>query len=490
MNLTKTLDRINKDRQKTECCFVMSLWKDPELYADYLTLNEGKDETIKTEDAKFYFNLGKAMYKQGYRSFDGITLNTFLSTKPSTEKHFEEYGGMHEVEQLKGLIHTDNLDAYYDVIRRMNALSLIAQKYDEAMENIGQFENMSSEDVFNAFDLLNTTAALQNGSDTKIEDLVLDDDFINSCETGTAMGLDYSENCPVLNYITLGIPLGEMFMVAGHSGIGKSSWAFENLVLPLNKQGIKVAIISNEMRSEAYKHLLLIHILTKDFNYWDMTRKQIKTGGFTDEQKTMLKKAQKKSAEDYADIRFVKLFDKEINKVIKFIRKLAHQGYQAIIWDTMKSDDVVDDQMWQQLVVNSRRIFQIASKNNIAIIPTYQLALYTQNQRFLDASCLSSSKQIKEVFSEMIYMRPLWEDEYTGEKHDCKAYKLNKDENGIYQKEMIELDPEKNYIVVFVDKTRNDAAKQQILYSFNGRFNSWKEIGRCTIRNDHNRGDK
>ena len=34
-------------------------------------------------------------------------------------------------------------------------------------------------------------------------------------------------------------------------------------------------------------------------------------------------------------------------------------------------------------------------------------------------------------------------------------------------------------------KTRNDEDKQQVLYEVNGRFNSWKEIGYCTIINEH-----
>ena len=153
----------------------------------------------------------------------------------------------------------------------------------------------------------------------------------------------------------------------------------------------------------------------------------------------------------------------------------------------MKSDDSLDEKMFLQLLINSRKVFQLASKENIAIIPTYQLALYTVNQRYLDASCLANGKQIKEVFSEMIYMRQLWQDEYTGEKYDCKAYQLQKNEDGKYTKvkRMIELDKDKKYIVAFLDKTRNDEDKQQVLYEVNGRFNSWKEIGYCNILNEH-----
>ena len=253
------------------------------------------------------------------------------------------------------------------------------------------------------------------------------------------------------------------------------------------EEGVNVAIVSNEMRSQDYKIMLLAHILTKDLNYWKLTRKQLKMGHFNSEQMEILKKAIVISQKKYSSIHFIKLFDNDVSKVLKYINKLSKRGVQVFLWDTMKSDDSMDEKMFVQLLINSRRVFQACSKNNVAVITTYQLALYTINQRYLDAACLANGKQIKEGFSEMIYMRQLWEDEYTGEKHDCKVYNMKRDENGKYTKirEMVDLDPQKKYVVVFLDKTRNDEDKQQVLYEVNGRFNTWKEIGRCNICNEH-----
>ncbi len=70
-----------------------------------------------------------------------------------------------------------------------------------------------------------------------------------------------------------------------------------------------------------------------------------------------------------------------------------------------------------------------------------------------------------------------------GEKHDCKAYKLNKDNPKI--KETIDLQPDKRYIVAFINKTRNDSGDNQILYQWDGVWNYWKEIGFCHISNNH-----
>ena len=100
----------------------------------------------------------------------------------------------------------------------------------------------------------------------------------------------------------------------------------------------------------------------------------------------------------------------------------------------MKSDDDGGNmEMYHQLLQSSRKIFQCASRENVSIVCTYQLALYMKNQRFLDASTLSNGKQIKEVFSEMIYIRELWQDEYTGEKCDCHAYTRTRKPDGTWE---------------------------------------------------------
>ena len=301
------------------------------------------------------------------------------------------------------------------------------------------------------------------------------------------MGLNYGKVCHILNYLTMGLPLGEMTMLAGHSGAGKSSFIFECIVLPLVEQGIKVAIISNEQKIHSFQQLLLVHILTQDLDYWELTRKKLKAGHFTDSQKEMLNLAQQISKEKYPNIKFVKLFDSDMGKAKKIIRKLSKLGYQAAIYDTLKVEDSFDRSTWEQLLIQSRQLFQLASKENIALVTTFQLALSTLNKRWLDAGCLSNGKQVKEVYSEMIYLRQIWDDEYTGEKHDCKAYRLKRDANGKLTKvkEMITLDKDKKYLVAFLDKTRNDEDKQTILYEWNGRFNKWTEIGYCTIYNDH-----
>lgn len=487
MTQEECLKQINNKRKEIEAPFVFCLWRDPDLYEEYKFVNANKEDMIQTEDAKFYFNLGRGLYKAGYKKFDDISVYTFLQDKEAVKERFENYGGYAEARTLMELVNEENVSAYFDKIAKINVLDSMCRTMFNAFGNSDRFDSMSSEQTYDYFEYQLNNISINAMHEFQEEDLVIDEDFIEECNKGDAVGISYSKQCPILNYLTLGVPLGEMYLIGGHSGAGKSSFAFENMILPMAEEGVKTAIVSNEMRSKDYKLMLLVHILTKRLNYWKLTRKQLKMGHFNEEQMSYLRKAIEISKNEYNSIHFIKLFDNDVSKVLKYMNKISKRGIQVFLWDTMKSDDSMDEKMFIQLLVNSRKIFQFCSKNNCAVITTYQLALYTINQRYLDASCLANGKQIKEVFSEMVYMRTLWEDEYTGEKHDCKAYQMEKDENGKYSKvrHMVELDPNKKYIVVFLDKTRNDEDKQQVLYEVNGRFNNWKEVGRCSICNEH-----
>mgnify|MGYP002497610481 FL=1 len=488
IELQTCLDKINTSRSQDEASFVFCLWKEPLLFGEYDQVNAGNDQTIRTKDALFFYQLGRGMYDSGFRNLDSISVDTYLSDKADTRKAFTAYGGYPEVEKLKSLVNPDNVEAYFDRVSKLNTLSSLCEEFFKTFQDTSQFDTMSNSQVYDFFDYQLNSISMNSTRDMKVESVAFDESYITELDKGETVGLSYGKNCPRLNWATLGLPLGDLYMLGGFSGTGKTSFVFENMILPLTESGIKCCIISNEMQVRAYKQLLTIHILTNDLNYWKMTRKHLKVGKFNEEQLEMLRKAAAISQKKYSTIRFIKMFDNDTSRVIKSVRKYSKLGYQMFLWDTMKSDDDGGNmEMYRQLLQSSRKIFQCASRENVSIVCTYQLALYMKNQRFLDASTLSNGKQIKEVFSEMIYIRELWQDEYTGEKADCHAFTRNRKPDGTWEKftTPVTLDKTKKYIVAFLDKTRNDEDGQQFLYEANLSWNNWKEVGYCTIRNDH-----
>src|SRR5690606_38225384 len=105
-----------------------------------------------------------------------------------------------------------------------------------------------------------------------------------------------------------------------------------------------------------------------------------------------------------------------------------------------------------ELVEASKQLLQVAEKEDVGIIITMQLAIYMENTRYLTAATLSNAKGVKEVASELVLTRPLWDDEFKDCKYDVKPYRFKKDANGKFTKikEEITLNPEKKYRLIFL----------------------------------------
>ena len=275
------------------------------MFGEYDQVNFGNDLTIKTKDALFYYQLGRGMYDSGFRNFDSISVDTYLSDKADTRKVFSAYGGYPEVEKLKSLVDVDNVEAYFDRISKLNTLSDLCEQFFKTFQDTSRFDSMSNSQVYDFFDYQLNTISMNSTRDMKVESVAFDESYITELDKGETVGLNYGKNCPRLNWATLGLPLGDLYMLGGFSGTGKTSFVFENMILPLTESGVKCCIISNEMQVRAYKQLLTIHILTNDLGYWKMTRKHLKVGKFTDEQKEMLLKAAAISQKKYSSIRFI-----------------------------------------------------------------------------------------------------------------------------------------------------------------------------------------
>lgn len=496
MNLKETLKRINEGREKAEAAFVFCCWKNGEYFDEYKFIGDKDDHTLQNKDAQFYWRLGMLMHSSGINHIDDISVDTFLTGKEKALKKYEEMGGSQTVRELMSLVHNDNAEGYYTIISRMNALQTWAIKTEELMGDLDRFSWSSGEDIYEAFEDINNSIAINTSYSEKIQTLDIDEEFIESLNNGEEVGYNYGKYCPILNWITLGAMPASMFMLAGHSGKGKTSFAFENLLMSLHYQDNvgHIGIISNEEKIKKYKMLLLNHVLTKDMKYYGLTRKQLQKGGYTEEQKEKIREAAEIINTQYQDIHFLKMFDNNIDKIIKYIKKMSYENTSVILYDTFKvSENTHDKSMWESLLLDSRKIFQICSKLEICCITTYQLALHTLNIRYLDETCLSLGKQIKEVYETILLVRPVWADEYDGEKYDIKPWRFKKNQNGQYEldengkriKEAIKLDPEEKYFLVFVNKTRSDEDQQVILYRWRGRFNEFRELGYANPMNAH-----
>ena len=435
---------------------------------------------LLSEESKFYIGICNQLLKLGYEVVDEVGFTSVVENF-GLKDTYEKYGGWQTVKNLKSIVDERNADSIVDTFNKWNLVKLYNDKGILDLEkHYKKVEKMNSNQVADYIEYQINDIDININTDLVVENLNFTDQEIQDILDGVDMGIQFGKHSPILNNLMLGLPLSDMTMFASYSGGGKSSYIMNNIIIPVAEQGIKVCIVSNEMKSKAYKLLLQTYVLTERLDYWKLTRKKFKAGQWTDEDKQMVEKARKIIKEEYAPyISFVKMYDYDMAKVSRIAKKEAKRGMKLLVYDTMKySGD--GDNTWMSLIEDSKQLFQITSKLDIATVVSFQLSPATKNKiRILDETCLANAKQVKEVFSEMVGFRDLWSDEWAGEDCDIKPYKLVKGEDGKYKQEPIVLDKNKHYKIFFHFKSRNDQVGTALVYENQGYQNKWKEIGYC-----------
>lgn len=472
-----------QNRDMLEANFIFCLWKDPELYGEFKNeLNPSKD--FITPDGVFYYSLGKELYEMEYQSFDEVTVYTYLQGNETLLEGFNRRGGQRTVNEIRDILDVNNVETYYDQLLKSNMLLKLYDKGFDVVSEINKFKKMTTSQLYDYFEYQLDNVFLNRGAGVKIEDLELDEQFIEDCDAGVEKGLSYHSTCPLLNYHTLGLHRSNVQIFSGFSGTGKSSFVVHSYVLPILDQGEDLVIVANEMNIKAWKHIFMATILSSKLKYFKVTRKKQKTGNFDPDQKEMLYKAKKYYDEHYKGrIKFVKIFDYSIEDVKRIMRKMSKKGYNYYIYDTFKAEDASSDKVTGELIEASKQLLQVAEKEDICIIITMQLAIYMEGTRYLTSATLSNAKGVKEVVSEVVLMRKLWDDEYTGGNFDVKPFKWLDKPGGA--KEFIETKADKKYRILFLDKTRNDDDDICLLYQFDGAWNKWYEVGYCTPKHQN-----
>ena len=344
---------------------------------------------------------------------------------------------------------------------------------------------ISPDEVIDFFDFQLNTLALNLTHDKQLQSLNMTDKDIEFKKTGQGIGLQFGKYSPLLNYSSNGIPRKGLTMFASYTNGGKTSFVFENIVIPLAEQGTKICIISNEQDAIIFKDLLYIHVLTSRLDYWNIDRRKLKNLNFTKQDEEAFKKADKIVKEDYLEnILFQRVYDYGMKNIKRTIKKLAKQDFDLFVYDTFKVDATTDT-VWQSFLNDSKELFQIASKENVAVITPVQLSLSTKGKvRWLNESVLSNSKQISEIYEEIFMFRDIWSDEYTSCEKDLEATSNTVDGQGRSSEKVpfpIVWQEGKFYKIFFHVKSRNGENGQTILYEFIPNVNKWKEIGNCKV---------
>lgn len=472
------MDKLNDKIKRAEGLLCGLILKQPEMLSDY-----NINKKLLSADALFYIGITERLISKGIEVVDEVSFISEIESIPQLMDKYEVMGGYNTIREMSEIVDINNSDAIYDEWTKWNLVKKYSEKgILDIEQHWDKLLKMSSGNVPDYIEYLINDTDIDICTDIEFETLDLTNKEIEDIKQGKNMGISYGKHSPILNYLSMGLPKGDLTMYASYTNGGKSSFVTNNIIIPVAEQKKKVTIVANEQQCIVYKLLLQTYVITEKLDYWTLTRKKFKGGKWTTEDEDKVEEARKIIAKEYSPyITFVKLYDYDMKKVQKIAKKQSKRGCEVLVYDTMKYSGE-DDSAWMSLLQDSKDLFQICSKNNLAGVVTFQLAPSTKNKlRTLDESALANGKQVAEVFSEMFAFRDVWNDEFDEQPFDIKPYTLKRDTNGKFTnvKEPIILDKSKKYKIFFHFKTRNDEVGNAILYEFKGHQNKWIEKGYC-----------
>ena len=450
---------------------------------DYKNIRNGTD--VLTEDAMFYFGIAQRLRNLGYNVFDNVAVYTFLSDRPTIQKEFETKGGYATVQEIVELINIDNISTYYDELIKSNMILNLYNSGFDVLKEINKLKRMTSNEIYDYYDFKLNNLCLGKIEKIKPSDLSDGyDEFIDDWDKGTAVG--FKIGYPMLNYHLAGVHKQNLLLHLAHIGKGKTTSAILLYILPVVENGQDVCIIANEQGESEWRQMILASVLfnkigkTSDIG---MNRQRFITGKFTDAQREAMAKAQEWLRNQEGKITFITLNDYAIDNIKKIVKKYARLGTGMFVVDTLKPEMENSDKAWADFSETAKELFFISKKEDVAVVATAQLSSDSIGRRFLDLSCIGKSRAIAETAGQVTMMRALSREE----KEKLKAFIYPTDkETGKRSKvrQLIDLDPEEDYVVIFIPKNRFGSTDVQILYHRSMSFNTMKEIGYVEIPYD------
>lgn len=483
MSETKKIDNLFKNRNNVEGSVLFSLFQECSLFDDYpLT-----EKDFKTPDGKLLYQLGRLINDKGTLDYiDKVSIDLELANNADLKNQIDEYGGSKSIIKQMNVVNKQNIENYYDELMKSNYLMSLHGMGFDVFKYSDKFNKMNLEQVkdFMEYKFLELDGQTSRvGKGLEINELYIDDELFDEMLSGDLVQtVSFGLYSPKLNDILFGLPLGMTTIVSAPSGTGKSTYIFSNMVYPAIKQGEIVTLISNELKYKQYLIMLMVMVLSREFEYYGVTRDKILKSHLTEQDRVMLVKAKDFINTNYKNaIYFINYKNNDIKNVIRTMKKYSKIGSRVVVFDTMKAGDSANERAWGQLTEDSKALDFACQETNQSLVVSYQIAMYASEKRRLSGADLSQGKQVKEVATNHVILRKLHSDEFSGKKYDIKPYYWKHNPvTGKTEKVDIKItDEESRYIVAFVEKSRNGKDDVYILYKFNGAWATYTELGYC-----------
>lgn len=484
---------------------------------DLLLLDECNLEIsdFKSEEGRLFFKIEEEIRKKGYNVLDEVTVISNISD--NLQEKFEEYGGYDSIQALADVVSLNNTESILDALHRENT---IMRLYDSGFNSLKpciddkgkeyipleKFRKMTSENVRDWYEVqLNKSAIGYNTKILEEKKLLATSDWLDKVYAGEKNGIPFEiagintkgEEEHVYSYLSKqlkGLLRGSSTFCAAYSSVGKTSY-ITGIIISLITQGEKVLIFSNEQDSDVFLINMLIWLAYKHFGYMKITKSKMSTGQLTDEEKKQLEEIVGYYNENYAqNVQFIHLPDMDIATIKSKTRYYSlKEGFSVVVVDTFKMDYSTGaaDASYHKLIQDTRLVDSLAKQLDLIGLFTFQLAPSTLGKLFLDVTCLSGAKAVKDTAENLLLMRVVYPEELIkGTSIYCNPYRKKSrivGENGNkkmqWYTEPFDVDSSKTYRMMFVDKCRagqnSSDSGEAMLLEFDPHHVVFKEVAYC-----------
>jgi archaellum biogenesis ATPase FlaH len=323
---------------------------------------------------------------------------------------------------------------------------------------------------------------------------------IKEWDTEPDIGMPFYQS-RMMSKICGGLALGNLYLHGGFGGKGKTSMTFNKVIMSCIENKEKLVVIANEQSINEFKKMLFVTAMgvgTKE----TINRQRLNEGNFTEEEKAKLDKALQwidNLCNNEKLIAFVFMEHYTMSNVRKVLTHYANRGYKRVIIDTGKpGEEKSSKQRWEQFTEDMVDLYKMTRPNggglNLSVWVNVQLADSALGQRYLDEYALGVAKAAKNEASVFFLSRPLWDDEYKGEKYELTVNRRTyNDITEEWQTEEFKLEPvytdskgnkyANHYYLLFTAKNRrgqsNDTGQEVLVMNWVPNSNIWFEVGLC-----------
>lgn len=483
-DMINAVKKIKEYKKACEANIVSILWKEPELFFAYDSL-ELDDFTYN--EWKVYWTIGKnIVVNENKPTLDDITVGLYLEKHPKLKAKYDEYGGYDTIDKAKAYVEVDNLDGYMQELKKWNAVLDLAKQQFPIHDRISDFVDMTAEEIYEEYEALLNHVFINVEYDDKTYDISDGiHELIEELDKGFIVGLPFY-NSPILSKEVNGHELGSINLIGGLSGVGKSSFVRNTTLPSILKHDEKIVIMINEEGLKKWQREMLVWVANVIYKT-DLQKYTVRDGNYTKEIKELLYKCADWIENNKGKI-IIKPFEKyTTSQAVKTIRKYCSMGVKYFVLDTFKADTnrISSDAFWLDMQQGMVALYDtIKPENkNVHLTVTFQLAKSSSHQRYYTQQNIGMAKNIIDVASTCLMIRRVLEDEYEGGKNELRVYRLE----GINGKSKIrvKLKEDRHYQIIFIVKNREGSTNEyQVVVEHDLSRNTYKEIGITYIEPD------